>query len=47
MLEPVAGGFSNWLKQHYAVTPEEMLPDRAQLMGLTAQQMTVPGWPRA
>lgn len=40
-LEPVADGFRNWLKQEYAVTPEEMLLDRAQLMGLTAAEMTV------
>ena len=41
VLEPVADGFRNWLKKHYAVKPEEMLLDRAQLLGLTAQQMTV------
>ena len=41
MLEPVADGFRNWLKQHYAVQPEELLLDRAQLMGLTAAEMTV------
>ena len=39
-LEPVADGFRNWLKQDYAVSPEELLLDRAQLMGLTAQEMT-------
>ncbi|MGL6258632.1 catalase/peroxidase HPI [Vibrio sp. WXL210] len=41
VLEPVHDGFRNWLKQDYAVTPEEMLLDRAQLMGLTASEMTV------
>ena len=42
VLEPVADGFRNWLKSNdYVVTPEELLLDRAQLMGLTAQQMTV------
>ncbi|NDA45890.1 MAG: catalase/peroxidase HPI [Alphaproteobacteria bacterium] len=41
VLEPVADGFRNWQKQHYAVKPEEMLLDRAQLMGLTAAEMTV------
>ena len=39
-LEPVADGFRNWLKQDYAVSPEELLLDRTQLMGLTAQEMT-------
>lgn len=42
VLEPVADGFRNWLKSNdYVVTPEELLLDRAQLMGLTAQEMTV------
>ena len=40
VLEPIHDGFRNWLKQHYAVSPEELLLDRAQLMGLTAHQMT-------
>lgn len=40
-LEPLADGFRNWQKQAYAVQPEEMLLDRAQLMGLTAPEMTV------
>ncbi|AFJ02075.1 Catalase / Peroxidase [Methylophaga frappieri] len=40
-LEPVADGFRNWLKQNYVVKPEELLLDRAQLMGLTAPEMTV------
>ncbi|MEX0331590.1 MAG: catalase/peroxidase HPI [Puniceicoccaceae bacterium] len=41
VLEPVADGYRNWLKTHYAVQPEEMLLDRTQLMGLTAHEMTV------
>jgi catalase-peroxidase len=41
VLEPVADGFRNWQKKHYVVKPEEMLLDRAQLMGLTAHEMTV------
>ncbi|MCU0432150.1 MAG: catalase/peroxidase HPI [Bacteroidia bacterium] len=40
-LEPVHDGFRNWLKKDYAVSAEEMLLDRAQLMGLTAHEMTV------
>jgi len=40
VLEPVADGYRNWLKQNYAVEPEEMLLDRTQLLGLTAQEMT-------
>lgn len=40
-LEPLADGFRNWLKQDYMVSTEEMLLDRAQLMGLTANEMTV------
>ncbi|MEY4765482.1 MAG: catalase-peroxidase [Pseudomonadota bacterium] len=40
VLEPLADGFRNWQKQHYAVSPEELLLDRAQLMGLTAAEMT-------
>ncbi|MCC4275409.1 catalase/peroxidase HPI [Marinomonas communis] len=41
VLEPVHDGFRNWQKGHYKVQPEEMLLDRAQLMGLTAPEMTV------
>lgn len=41
VLEPLADGYRNWLKEHYVVTPEELLLDRTQLMGLTAQEMTV------
>jgi catalase-peroxidase len=40
VLEPLHDGFRNWQKQHYVVQPEEMLLDRAQLMGLTAAEMT-------
>lgn len=40
-LEPVHDGFRNWQKGHYQVQPEEMLLDRAQLLGLTAREMTV------
>ncbi|WP_027137420.1 catalase/peroxidase HPI [Gaetbulibacter saemankumensis] len=40
-LEPLADGFRNWQKKDYVVSPEEMLLDRAQLMGLTAPEMTV------
>ncbi len=41
VLEPLADGFRNWLKKDYVVTPEELLLDRAQLMRLTACEMTV------
>jgi catalase-peroxidase len=40
-MEPSADGFRNWQKKDYVVKPEEMLLDRAQLMGLTAAEMTV------
>jgi catalase-peroxidase len=40
VLEPLADGFRNWLKKDYVVTAEELLLDRAQLMGLTACEMT-------
>lgn len=40
-LEPIHDGFRNWLKKDYRVPPEELLLDRAQLMGLTAPEMTV------
>jgi catalase-peroxidase len=40
VLEPVADGFRNWLKKDYVVSAEELLLDRAQLMGLTAHEMT-------
>jgi len=41
VLEPVHDGFRNWQKKDYVVQPEEMLLDRAQLLGLTAPEMTV------
>jgi len=41
VLEPVADGFRNFQKAKYAVTPEELLVDRAQLLTLTAPEMTV------
>ncbi len=40
-LEPVHDGYRNWLKEDYAVKPEELMLDRTQLMGLTAAEMTV------
>jgi catalase-peroxidase len=40
-LEPIHDGFRNWLKKDYAVSAEKLLLDRAQLMGLTAPEMTV------
>ena len=41
VLEPLADGFRNYSKQDYTVSPEEMLLDKSQLMGLTAPEMTV------
>lgn len=40
VLEPIHDGFRNWVKKDYVVSPEELLLDRAQLMGLTAPEMT-------
>jgi len=40
-LEPVADGFRNYLKASYAVPAEELLVDKAQLLTLTAPEMTV------
>ena len=40
-LEPIHDGYRNWLKQDYAVSAEELMLDRTQLMGLTAPEMTV------
>ena len=40
VLEPIHDGFRNWVKKNYTVSPEELLLDRAQLMGLTAHEMT-------
>ena len=39
-LEPVSDAYRNWLKQDYVVSPEELMLDRTQLMGLTAPEMT-------
>jgi len=40
-LEPIHDGYRNWLKDDFAVSPEELMLDRTQLMGLTAPEMTV------
>ena len=41
VLEPVADGFRNYQKRAFAVAPEELLIDRAQLLTLTAPELTV------
>jgi len=41
VLEPLHDGYRNWLKKDYAVSAEELMLDRTQLMGLTAHEMTV------
>ena len=41
VLQPIHDGYRNWLKQDYAINPEEMMLDHTQLMGLTAHEMTV------
>ncbi|MDD3311455.1 catalase/peroxidase HPI [Pseudodesulfovibrio sp.] len=41
VLEPLADGFRNFLKQRFSVRPEEILVDKAQLLTLTAPEMTV------
>jgi len=41
VLEPVADGFRNYRKKAYSVSPEEMLLDKAQLLTLSAPEMTV------
>jgi catalase-peroxidase len=41
VLEPVADGFRNYLKTKYSVSAEELLLDKAQLLTLTAPEMTV------
>jgi catalase-peroxidase len=41
VLEPLHDGYRNWVKKDYVVTPEEMMLDRTQLMGLSAPEMTV------
>jgi catalase-peroxidase len=40
-LEPIADGFRNYLKGKYSISPEELLVDKAQLLTLTALEMTV------
>ncbi len=40
VLEPLADGFRNYQKQDFKVSPEEMLLDKSQLLGLTAPEMT-------
>ncbi len=40
-LEPVADGFRNYLKKKYTISPEALLVDKAQLLKLTAPEMTV------
>jgi catalase-peroxidase len=40
-LEPIADGFRNYLKGKYSISPEELLVDKAQLLTLTAPEMTV------
>ena len=41
VLEPLADGYRNWAKTEYVVSPEEMMLDRTQLLGLTAPEMVV------
>jgi catalase-peroxidase len=41
VLEPLADGFRNWMKKDYVVSAEELMLDRAQLMGLSGPEMTV------
>ena len=41
VLEPVADGFRNYRKTEFKISPEEMMLDKAQLLGLTASEMTV------
>ena len=41
VMEPYADGFRNWQKEAYSVSPEELMLDRAQLLGLTGAEMTV------
>ena len=40
VLEPIADGFRNYQKKHYSVSSAELLVDKAQLLGLTAPEMT-------
>jgi catalase-peroxidase len=41
VLEPLHDAFRNWTKEEYAVSPEEMMLDRASLMNLSAKEMTI------
>ncbi|WP_069299168.1 catalase/peroxidase HPI [Neptunicoccus sediminis] len=41
VLEPIVDGFRNFQRKQYSVSPEELLVDRAQLLGLTAPKMTL------
>ena len=41
LLEPIHDGYRNYVQKDYVVTPEELMLDRTQLMGLTAKEMTV------
>jgi len=41
VLEPEADGFRNYLKKNFTVTPEELMLDKAHLLGLSAPEMTV------
>jgi catalase-peroxidase len=41
VLEPIADGFRNYMKSSYTISAEEMLVDKAQLLTLTAPEMTV------
>ena len=41
VLEPFVDGFRNFQKKDYGIKPEEMMLDKAQIMGLTAPEMTV------
>jgi catalase-peroxidase len=41
VLEPASDGFRNFLLKNYSVSPEEMMLDKAQLLGLSAPEMTV------
>ena len=40
-LEPIHDGYRNWVKEDYSVSPEELMLDRTQLLGLTAPDMVV------
>ncbi len=40
-LEPIHDAYRNWVKENYDVSPEELMLDRTQLMGLTAPEATV------